>query len=66
MRVVRTPAIAKRLFTPNELSGWSEGVRYTCTPRRERRKRERPQVVEPAINLSVRVVSGGVEAQEVL
>lgn len=50
-RVVRTPAVARRIFTPNEICGWPDGIQYE--PRqlrkaaRERRREQADATVLP-------------------
>jgi hypothetical protein len=62
MRVVRTPAIARRIFSSDQISGWHGLWRYEYTPPKSRRKKPKadPEPVNhppvPAV-----VVSGGVE-----
>lgn len=34
--VIRTPSIAKRMFTANDIAGWPNGVRYEVRGRSKR------------------------------
>jgi len=56
---VRTPDIARRLFTPNQLFGWPEYCQYQ--PAERRRKKHRDHTITPTPFVPVRVVTGGVE-----
>lgn len=61
MRVVRTPAIARSLFTANQLSGWPNGIAYA--PRRRKPKPKRLLIDgTAAVNFSAKPIQAGILA----
>jgi len=59
VKVCRTPAISRHIFTANELSGHPDGITYTAKELKRRKKYRaqnnlhRPVHEEPAVKLDI-------------